>query len=385
MKKVCVITGSRSEYGILKSVIKEIQKSQKLELFLLVTGMHLLEKYGNTIEIIKKDGIPIQKTIPMYSQNSSDKEKLGEAVSRAISNFSKAFREFEPDIILVLGDRYEVLAAVIAATTQIIPIAHIHGGDNVSQGQVDEQIRHAVTKFSHVHFPATPKSYKRIRLMGEESWRIHMVGSPSIDLVYNIDLLDNEELVEKFNINFDETNVICVQHPYTIEPERAGNQMRLTLKVLNDLNLKTILIYPNNDLGSKKIIEEIEKYRDNPKFKIFKNLDRKEYLSLLKYSDLMIGNSSSGLIETPIFKIPVVNIGDRNKGRESGENVINVPHDYEKIRNAVKKALSKNFKEQCKNVENPYGNGQASKKVREVLENLKINKNLIIKKLSYNV
>lgn len=386
-KKICVVTGARSDYNYLDSVLEKIIASEKLELLLLVTGIHLLKKYGNTIDIIKKDGFPIKKVIPMYEEYESKKENLGNVVGKAIIGFTEAFSELNPDLLLVLGDRYEPLAAVIVASTLSIPIAHIHGGDNVFQGQVDEQIRHAITKFAHLHFPATEKSAKRVRLLGEEEWRIHMVGSPTIDKIKTEmnNLLSKEDLCKKFDLKASEKIILCLQHPYILESEKAGQQMRAILQILKDLDLQTIIIYPNNDLGSHLIINEIEANKNVPKFKIFKNLERRNYLSLLNNVDLLIGNSSGGLIESPIFKLPVVNIGDRNKGRESAENVINVAPDSSKIREGVTKGLSEKFKSICKKVKNPYGDGKASDRIVKIIENLKFNENLLKKRLAYEV
>ena len=384
-KHICVVTGSRSEYGYLQLIIRKIQESSKLKLSLLVTGMHLLNKFGKTIDLIRYDKNPITKIIPMYYNNTLKENNLGKAVGRAIINFTKAFYELKPDLLLVLGDRFETLAAVLAATTLSIPIAHIHGGDSVFKGQVDEQIRHAITKLSHIHFPATIKSYERIKLMGEENWRIHMVGSTSVDIVLQEQFLNDEEIYRKFGISPLEKIIICIQHPYVFESNLAGEQMKITLQVLKDLNLQTIVIYPNNDIGSNLIINEIEFNKNVPRFKIFKNIERKEFLSLLKKSDLIIGNSSSGIIESPIFKVPAINIGDRNKGRECAENIINVPHEYTAIKKAIIKCLSVEFKEVCQNIKNPYGDGHASEKIVKILEDLQINKDLLIKKLTYKV
>lgn len=384
-KHICVITGTRAEYGILKLIIQKIQASKKLKLSLLVTGMHLLKKYGHTIDIIKKDNIPIIKVIPMYENDGSRKDSLGLSLGNAIINFTIAFNELQPDILLVLGDRYEPLAAVLAATTLSIPIAHIHGGDNVVNGQVDEQIRHSITKFAHIHFPATKKSFERIKLMGEEEWRIFKVGSPTVDIIYQEQLLNKEEICQKLSLNPLEKIVLCIQHSYIIEPTLAGEQMKLTLKVLKDLNLQTVIIYPNNDPGSNLIIDEIESNKGVPNFKIFKNLDRNLYFSLLKNVDLFIGNSSSGLIESPIFKIPVVNIGNRNKGRESAENIVNVPYIYSEIKKGIEICFSKEFKKICQNIKNPYGEGKASERIVKILEELHITKDLLIKNLTFSI
>lgn len=384
-KNIAVISSTRADFSYLRLILKKIIQSKSLKLSLLVTGMHLLKKYGMTIDFFEKDDIPIKKVIEMYDENDLSKTSLGKAIGKAIINFSDAFYEIKPDLLLVLGDRYEALAAVIAASTLLIPIAHIHGGDNVSQGQVDEQIRHSITKFAHIHFPATEKSAERIRKFGEEEWRIYHIGSPSIDHVYQETFLSKEEICKKLGLNENQNIIICLQHPYSIEPNKAGEHMEILLNVLKDLGLQCVIIYPNNDLGSDLIIKEIKKYENYSKFKIFKNLEYYDYYSLLKNADLLIGNSSSGLIESPIFKLPVVNIGDRNRGRESAENVINVPHEYNAIKKAVIKTLSKEFKNNCQNVKNPYGDGNASERIVKILENLKIEKKLLIKTLTYKV
>jgi len=385
LKRICVVTGTRSEYGILRLLLKKILKSKKLELILVVTGMHLLKKFGNTISQIIEDKIPISKKIPMYIENDDNEMNLGKAVGNVIKTFTEVFFELKPDLLLILGDRYEPFAAVIAASTLSIPIAHIHGGDNVFRGQIDEQIRHAITKFAHIHFPATQKSAKRIELMGEEKWRIHMVGSPSIDMIYQEKLLNKLEICKKFNLDSKKPLILCIQHPYVFESKQAGDQMRNTLNILKEMGLQTIIVYPNNDPGFELIIKEIETSRKYNNFKIYKNLDRTDYLSLLKNSNLLIGNSSSGIIETPIFKLSTINIGDRNRGRETAENVINIPSNYRKIKEAVKLALSDDFKKSCEKAKNPYGDGNASERIVKILENLKIDKNLLIKKLTYDI
>lgn len=383
IKHVCVVTGSRAEYGYLKILMEKIEKSPKLQLSVIITGMHILKEYGNTIDIIKKDGIPIAKIIPMYDENNNFKSSLGKKIGKAITDFTRTLDELEPDLLVVLGDRYEPFVAVIAATTLQIPIAHIHGGD--ISGNVDENLRHAITKLSHIHFPGSSKSAERIKCLGEEEWRINMVGSPTIDNITSEGLLDRKELCSELGLNIGQQIVVCLQHSNVYESEKAGEQMKTTLQVLKDLDLQVVIIYPNNDLGSNLIIDEINKNRNNKKFKIFKNLEREIYLSLLKNGELLIGNSSGGLIESPIFKLPVVNIGTRNRERESTENVINVKHNYNQIMNAVNKALSHKFKEICRRVVNPYGDGNSTDKIVKIIEELEILDKILIKKLTYKV
>ncbi len=383
MKKIGVITGTRADYGILRILIDEICESEKLELIIYVTGIHLLRKYGSTISLIEEDGFyNYIKIVPMYREDLS----LGSAIARGIINFTNEFNYDKPDMILVLGDRYEMLSAVISASTLNIPIAHIHGGDSVPLGQIDEQIRHAITKFAHIHFPATEKSAERIRRMGEESWRIHIVGSPAVDMIklYSNDLWDKKEVYDELDLDSSKKIVTCIYHSFIPEYKKSGENMKHILISLDKFDIQVVVIYPNNDKGSEQIIEEIEKFRNNKKFKIYKNLERGLYLSLLSISDLMIGNSSSGIIDTLTFKLPVINIGNRNLGRESGINVLNTPI-FHKISfdDIITLALSDAFKERCKDTKQIYGDGNSSKKIVKILEDLKIDKKLLIKKMTY--
>jgi GDP/UDP-N,N'-diacetylbacillosamine 2-epimerase (hydrolysing) len=379
-KKICIVTGSSSEYGPLKLLIKKIDISNKLSLQLLVTGMHLLKKYGETINEINKDGFKIAKVIPMYSENGFTERNLGKAIGNAISNFTDVFIDLKPDILVVTGDRFEPLASVIAASTLSIPIAHIHGGDSVPDGQIDEQIRHSITKFSHLHFAATKKHARRIKQLGEEDWRIRVVGAIAMDSIFQEKLLNKKEICEELSLDPLRKIIICSQHPYTYEANKAGEQMRITLDVLKKLELQSVILYPTIDSGSQLIINEIEKDSEIPFFKIFKRLERKNYLSLLKNADILIGNSSSGILETPIFKIPFINIGNRNRGRELSGNVIDVNSDFDSINTAIFTALSQEFKEKCNKVENPYGDGTASNQIVNILEELSIDQKLIRKK-----
>lgn len=385
VKKVAVVSSTRADYNYFRLILKNIIKSESLELSLLVTGMHLLKDHGYTIEVIKKDKIPIAATIEMYDDNDFSDIALGKAIGKAIIKFTKELKRINPDLLLILGDRYEPLAAVIAASTLLIPIAHIHGGDNVTKGQIDEQIRHSITKFAHLHFPATERSAGIIKLLGEEDWRIYQVGSPSIDHINQLSLIEKDKIFKKLALDPNKKLIICLQHPFSLEPEKSGKQMEFTLAALKDLNLQSVVIYPNNDPGSNSIINEIKNYNNNPNFKIVKNLHYLDYYSLLKNADLLIGNSSGGIIESPVFKLPVVNIGDRNKGRESAENVINVPHIYDEIKKAIERGLSTEFKNSCKKLKNPYGDGTSSMKIVKILEDIEIDRTFLIKKLSYDM
>ena len=385
-RKIAVITGSRSEFGILKPVIEKIIESKRLELYLYVTGMHLLPKYGYTIDEIHRLHYPNMKKILMYNidSNSIEKTYIGISISSAIDNFTQAFYKDKPDIILLLGDRVEMLAAGIAAAALNLPIAHIHGGDISENAQIDEQIRHSLTKISHLHFPATELSKKRILQMGEEEWRINNAGSPSLDNIYKFHLLSKRKLIKELKldeiIREDDDIILCIQHPSIFEAEKSGIYMVEILECLKRLKKHIIIIFPNNDPGSHLIIDELEKVSNEPYFHVFTNLNRKIFLSILKNAIFMIGNSSSGMIETQIFYLPTLNIGIRNLNRESSENVVTVSNGKENIWKGIQKIMSSDYIKFCKSVKNLYGNGQASENIVKVLEQVEINYKLFNKK-----
>lgn len=381
---IAIATGSRAEYGSLCLLIKKIIESKKLKLLLYVTGMHLLTKYGKSIDIIREDKIPIHRIIQMYpDQKEYCPDILGNSVGIAIQGFTDAFNKDKPDILLVSGDRFEIFSAVIAASTLNIAIGHIQGGDRVKYGQVDEYIRHSISKFAHLHFPGTESSAERLIKMGEEDWRIHSVGSPFIDQIYQMNLSTRNDIFKKFSLDINKKAILCLFHPFIPEAEKAGKQMGTILNTLKEIGIQTIILYSNNDPGSDKVIEMIEENRHVNYFKIHKNLSRFDYLSLLKNVDLFIGNSSSGCVESPTFKLPTIITGGRNVDRETAENVLRVPIEKDLIKKKIKEALSDKFKEKCKRVVSPYGDGKASERIVKILEDITIDEKFKLKILTY--
>lgn len=377
--KVCVVTGTRAEYGLLKPIIDHIKKHSKLDLALLVTGMHLLDKFGKTINEIEKDGHTINAAAEMYSSNDNTPADIAKAIGTGIINITKALATIKPDVMLILGDRAEAFAAAIAATYLEIPIMHIHGGDQSENGaHIDDIIRPTITKLAHIHCAATKNSAERILKVGENPNHVFITGSPAIDGIKE-NLLSKKEIEKLFDINLSKPLLLVVQHATPEEADSAGQQMTETLAAIKELALQTIIIYPNNDPGSKEIISTILKYKKMPLLKIFKNIPRKEYLSLLNSVSVMIGNSSSGTIEAPSFQLPVVNIGTRESKREHAINKIFVPHDKVLIKQAIEKAMSAGFKDQMKQCTNPYGDGNAVKKIIDILTKTKLDKNLLRK------
>jgi len=349
---------------------------------IIVSGMHLMPEFGKTINEIKKDGFKIHEINAIYEEDS--KKSMARFIGKFIQLLTENIRKIKPDIILVLGDRAEMLAGAIVGAYLAIPVAHIHGGDVSST--VDEFARHAITKLSCIHFAVTKKSAERIVKMGEEKWRVHVVGAPGLYDALRAKLASPKDIAKKYKLDLSKPVLLVVQHPVTIEAEQAGIHMEETMSALKELGYQAIVIYPNADAGGREMIKVIEKYRKYPFIKIYKNISRNDYLGLLKISNVMVGNSSSGIIEAPSFRLPAVNIGTRQSGRERAKNII-IDVDYKKEQ--IKKAIEKSIYDtklgrgvvKCKN---PYftADGAGSKIVR-VLSAIAIDKKLSVKKITY--
>ena len=382
MRKIVVVTGTRAEYGILYPVLKAVEARPELKLLLVVTGMHLSHDFGYTVKEIENDGFKIDAKVDMLL-SSDTLGGMAKSVGLGVLGMAQTWEQLKPDIILILGDRVEPLAAAISGAYMNIPIAHIHGGDS-PRGGLDEYARHAITKLAHIHFPATRKSMERIIKMGEDEWRVHLVGSPALDMILSEPLLPNEVLVEKFGLDLSAPLVLLVQHPVTTQVDEAPEQMRETLDAIVKLGYPAILIYPNSDAGGRRMIEVIREYERHSLIKTFESLPRREYLSLMKVASVMVGNSSSGIIDAPSFGLPAVNIGIRQEGRERGKNVIDVGHNKREIVKTIKKALTdKAFLAEVKQCQNPYGDGESGPRIAKILNETEITPQLLQKKLAY--
>ncbi len=381
IKKIAIVTGSRAEYGILSPLMKGINAHSQFHLLTIVVGMHLSSEFGNTVEEIERDSFKIDAKISSINRDDTH-SGMARYIGRVIIKAVDIFEDLRPDMIILLGDRADILATTIAASYMNLLIAHIHGGD-ITKGGLDEPARHAITKFAHIHFPATEKSAKRIIKMGEEPWRVFVVGALGLDsILKGNELLSSEDISKKYGLNLSKPILLVLQHPITTETNYAPTQMEETLKALVELQHQTILIYPNADPGGKKMIAVIKRY-EYPFIKKFKSLPHIDYLSLMGIANVMVGNSSSGIIEAPSFKLPVVNIGIRQKGRERSTNVIDVPHNKEAIKKAIEIALyDKRFIESLKDSTSPYGDGHATERIIEVLNTIKIDRNLLQKQIT---
>ena len=376
-RRIIITTGTRAEYGLLRPVLQKISKNKNLQLFLIVTGTHLSKKHGMTINEIRKDGFKIFQTmkfLPKENTNLHTAKSLG----NGIIDFAKIFNKINPDINVVLGDRPEVLASAISAYTMNIPNAHIHGGD--VSGNIDEYTRHAITKISNIHFPATQKSKNRIVKMGENPKSVLFVGSPSIDDIQSGKISSNAYIEKKYGIDLNQKFIVLLYHPVTTRINNIKNSIKSILHAVASFNLPTIIISPNSDSGSNIINNEIEKFEKKyNSVKLFSSIPRDDFLCLLNNSGILVGNSSSGIIEGSYLGTPVVNIGPRQNGREQSSNVINVKNESKiLIKNAIRKALKTKRKKSLL-----YGNGTSSQKITRHLEKIKLDNELMEKRLRY--
>lgn len=368
MKKVAVVTGSRAEYGLLKPLLQAIRNSDQIQLQLLVTGMHLMPEFGNTYLQIEEDGFTIDTKIDDGLKGDTAKD-IAKAVGRATIGFAEAYHTLRPELLVVLGDRSEILAAVTAAVLFNIPVAHIHGGET-TEGAYDEFIRHAITKMSHLHFASCEVYRKRIIQLGEYPSTVFNVGAIGIDSIREMNFLDKEEFQRAIDFRLAKHSVLITFHPVTLEKNKAKKQFRSLLKALETLE-DTSLIFtkPNSDKDGIVIGEMIDNYVNSKTDKAiaFFSLGQQRYLSALKHVDFVIGNSSSGIIEVPYFKIPTINIGDRQKGRISPDSVIHCNVKTKNIKEAIQKVKSIDFIEKIQTQKQLYGDGYATEKIMEQL------------------
>jgi len=380
-RKICILATSRATYGYKKRIIKLINDASDLELQLIVTGMHPLKQYGHSINEILDDGVPITAQIDMMIGGDTP-STYAKSLSVEMQGLVQVFDMCKPDILLVTGDRGEMVIACLTAAYMNIPVAHIQSGD--VSGHIDGSARHAMTKLAHIHLPACEDSAKRVEKMGEESWRIHNVGAPQLDEIVQTKKLSKSELGKLFNLNFEEKVLLVLQHPVLVENEKAAQQMEATLKAIKKSGLQTIIIFPNVDAGNESIINIIEEFAKNTLIQAHRNMDRKFFISLLSEISIIIGNSSCGILEAPSLKLPAINIGNRQRGRMQAVNVINANHDEGEILQAIDTALyDKKYLKILENCNNPYGDGYSSERIVEILRKIEINNKLIDKKITY--
>jgi len=374
MKKIAYVSGTRADFGLMTHVLTAISINPMFHLDVYATGMHLMPKFGYTFGEVKEKFQTVKKINSVIESDS--KESMSKFFSSCMSLVVSEFINNRPDIALVLGDRGEMLAVASACLYLGIPVAHIHGGDVT--GTVDEVVRHAITKLSHIHFPATYEAAKRIRKMGEEAWRIHVVGSPSLDAIRQQKFTTKNETCGFLHIGQNENYLLLTIHPDGVLNRKNVEEILAAVKTFH---MPIVVIYPNADEGSDSIISAIEKNRQNPLFHIYKNIPFSQYLSIKKEAGVWIGNSSAGIIESPSFHVPVVNIGPRQNGRISSPNIINVAYKKKCIEDAIATSLTdKAFLRMIRTIRNPWGDGKSADRIIRELEKLKIDEKLLMKK-----
>ena len=371
MRKIGVVTGTRSEYGLLYWIIKEIEKQADLSLQLFVTGMHLSPEFGLTVENIEKDGFVITKKVEML-MSSDTAIGISKSMGLGLISFAEVLAECRPDIMLVVGDRFEIFAAVSAAMIARIPVAHCHGGE-ITEGAIDDSIRHAITKMSHLHFVSCNEYKNRVIQMGEASEMVINVGGLGIENLNKLNLLDKFELEASINFKIEEPTALVTFHPVTLENESAEYQFGELITAFDEISdLRIIFTKANADADGRIINKMIDEFvQKNPNRSCgFVSLGQLRYLSTLKHVDMIIGNSSSGILEAPSFGIPTINIGNRQKGRIFAPSVIECENSKDKILQGIKKALNQSFKDFCKIVKNPYDNGNSSEKIVSLIQKI---------------
>ena len=383
MRKICVITGTRAEFGLLRPLIELIANDNELQLQLIATGMHLSPEFGYTLNEITEAGFMVDKKVEcLLSSDSSI--GVSKTIALAISGFADALDELTPDLVVVLGDRTEILGAVIATAMANIPIAHLHGGET-TEGAYDEAIRHSITKFSHLHFTSTEAYRKRVIQLGEHPDTVFNVGAIGLDAIKKLPLLDRASFEQAIGFKLKERNILITYHPVTLEKEAPIETFENILTALDELtDTALIFTHANSDKNGRIINKMITEYVSSHKDKAveFKSLGQLRYLSALQYVDFVIGNSSSGILEVPVFYIPTINIGDRQRGRICNESVINSNNSLEDIKKSITFALDKTFREKILQQELLYGNGTAAEKILQII---KEHNHISIKKSFYNI
>jgi UDP-N-acetylglucosamine 2-epimerase (non-hydrolysing)/GDP/UDP-N,N'-diacetylbacillosamine 2-epimerase (hydrolysing) len=384
MRRVAVVTGTRAEYGLLASSMREIEAHAGLELCTVVTGMHLSPRHGMTIDEIEADGFAVDDRVHMQVDGDTGLT-MAKSLGLGLSGLAESFGRLDPDIVLVLGDRDEALAAGVAAAHMNVPVAHVHGGDSMDGAIIDDSIRHALTKFAHLHFPVSERSAERVEKLGEEPWRITTVGAPGLDAVLAGEYTSPEAVCEEYDLDPDRPLALVVQHPVTTEHEAAGDQMRATLDAVDAVDdLQVVLVYPNADAGGQRAIDAIESHPVRDRALTVRSLPRRDFLGVMAAADVVVGNSSSGIIEAPSFGLPVVDVGPRQAGRERAENVVSVPHDERQIRGAVDRCLTDDaVRARAASCDNPYDYGGAGTRIVARLADVDLDDRLHRKRLTY--
>jgi len=373
------VSVGRADYAICLPVLRRIQADPDLRLHLIISGMHLSPEFGLTVNSIVADGFEIGERVEMLL-SSDTPEAIAKSMGLGTIGFAQSYARFRPDILVVLADRFEMHAAALAALPFKIPVAHVEGGD-LTEGAIDDALRHCITKLSHLHFVSTEEYARRVIQMGEESWRVTVTGAPSLDNLRSLKLLTTGELERKYGLSLEPPPLLATFHPVTLEYEHTHEQITELVEALKIVNVPVVFTMPNADTHGRVIVHMIKDFvRNRPAAVYIENLGVRDYLSMMSCAAAMVGNSSSGIIEAPSFKLPVVNIGTRQRGRVRAANVIDVGYGRDEIIKGISKALGPMFRDSLRNLVNPYGTSNASEKIIERLKTVPLNENTLLKK-----
>ena len=379
MRKVGIVSVGRSDYGIYLPILRHIQSDADLKLILYVSGMHLSPDFGLTARMIEADGFEIGERVEMLLSSDSP-EGIAKSIGLGVIGFSQAFHRTRPDILVVLGDRFDMYTAALTALPFKIPVAHIHGGE-VTSGALDDALRHSMTKLSHLHFVSTEVYRQRVEQLGEEPWRIVVSGAPGLDHLHSLEFLSKSEIESRYGVRLDHPPLLVTFHPVTLEFEQVEWQIGELLAALDEIALPVIFTLPNADTGNSVIRRKIAEFTaTREKAWDIDNLGTQGYFSMMKVARMMVGNSSSGIIEAPSFRLPIVNIGTRQNGRVKAANVVDTGYTRNEIMQAIHTALEPGYLRSLENLENPYGDGHASEKIIEHLKNIPLDEQLLVKK-----
>lgn len=380
MRTVCVVTVGRSDWGLYLPILQCLRAEPGLRLHLVAAGAHLAAGHGRTDAAILRDGFEIQDRVPMLLA-ADDAVSIAMSMGLGTIGFAQVYERVRPDLLLVLGDRFEMHAAAAAAVPFRLPTAHVHGGE-VTAGAIDDCFRHAITKYSHLHFASTAEHGRRIVQLGEESWRVTISGAPGLDHAGRVQLLSRDELSARVGLSLTQSPVLVTQHPVTLQSERAGEQTDALLRALDTVaGHPIVMTRPNADTRNTDILERLERFAaDRPHVRLVSNLGTQAYFSLMSQAAVMVGNSSSGIIEAASFQLPVVNIGLRQEGRPRSGNVVDCDDSAAGIEAALRRALSVEFREFCRGVRNIYGDGDAAARIVNVLRTVELSERLLIKR-----
>jgi len=378
MKHICFLTGSRGEWGYIRPIIKAIERDIEMSYSIIATHMHLLPEFGMSVTQIEQEGFSVAEKIYMTLDGYNSATMI-KSLANLLLELPGALTRLRPDIVLLAGDRGEQLMGAIAAGHLGIPVAHIQAGE--LSGNIDGIVRHSITKLAHIHFAANEEFAQRVVKLGEQQFRVFNTGAPQLDELVNGSFTNEENIRVKYRL-YGEKLILAVQHPVTEEEGDAKIQIRETLAAIAQVGWPTVLIYPNADAGSEQIRSELKNLHSE-NIRLFRNLPREDYLGIMRIANVMVGNSSSGILEAPSFHLPSVNIGRRQKGRPQAANVVNCENHRSEIVKAIHEAGAEEFKSKLKGVSNPYGDGNSAQRIVKILKEIKIDKQLLNKEMAY--